>query len=340
MATISDIAKISGMAPSTVSRVINCDSSLSISDKKRLNILNIAKKLNYKSPRQRKVDTNKQTVAISGYYHSAHLQTTYLCIVHFLSPIEELNDPYYTSIRMGLEQKCQQHDIPIRRIFRSHIRNHRTTLTEANAVIVVGHYEEQEIDFMYSLNESLIFVDSKPKNIDVDCVGFDIHAATSEIVNLMLDNGSKKPAFIGNSNEVRLNIFNELVKKKGFFNKNFCKISKNFCVLSGYQAMLELLQAKELPDVIFAATDTIAIGAMRAIQEKGLHIPNDIQIVGMNDIVTAQHLHPSLSTMRLFPYEMGEAAVALFLERLEGRQVIKSVNLGSKFIWRESFIQR
>ncbi len=341
MATISEIAKMAGVAPSTVSRVINGDSSLSISHEKRLNILKIVEQINYKSPRQRKIENAKQTSVINvrNNYQPPQSKATYLCIVHFLSPVEELNDPFYTSIRTALEQKCQQYDIPIRRVFKSHLHNHKTTLTEADSVIIIGHYEDDEIHYMFSLNESLIFIDSKPNTINVDSVAFDIRSAAKEIVNLILDNGSRKPAFIGNDNEVRLSVFTELVKKKNVYNKKFCKISKNFCVNSGYEAMLDILKEKELPDVLFAATDTIAIGAMRAIQEKGLHIPNDIQVVGMNDIITAEHLHPSLSTMRLFPYDMGEAAFALFLERIEGRQAVKSVPLGHKFIWRESFIK-
>lgn len=342
MATISDIAKKAGAAPSTVSRVVNGDTSLSISDEKRLIILNIAKQLNYKSPRQRKIDNDKKipVINIRSNYQPPQSEATYLCIVHFLSPVEELNDPFYTSIRTALEQKCLQYNIPVRRIFKNHLFNHKTTLTEADTVIIIGHYENEEINYMFSLNESLIFIDSKPNTIHVDSVIFDISSAAREIVNLILDNGSKKPAFIGNDNEVRLDTFIELVKKKGIYNKNFCKISKNFCVNSGYEAMLEILKEKELPDVLFAATDMIAIGAMRAIQEKGLQIPNDIQVVGMNDIVTAEHLHTSLSTMRLFPYDMGEAAFALFLERIEGRQAVKSVHLGHKFIWRESFTKK
>lgn len=101
--------------------------------------------------------------------------------------------------------------------------------------------------------------------------------------------------------------------------------------------MNELLQQKEWPDVVFAATDIIAIGVYRAIQEKGITIPRQIKVVGMNDIPTSQHLNPSLTTMRLYPTEMGEAAVDLFLELVAGRYYKKHVQVGYEMVWRESF---
>ncbi len=129
-----------------------------------------------------------------------------------------------------------------------------------------------------------------------------------------------------------------MTKKAGLYNEKFCKVSQHFDIESGYQAMSAIIASGDLPDVVFASTDIIAIGAYRAIQENGLSIPEQIKIVGMNDIPTAQHLNPSLTSMRLFPVQMGEAAVDLFLELVEGRSYKKKVMLGYEFVWRDSFV--
>jgi LacI family transcriptional regulator len=98
-----------------------------------------------------------------------------------------------------------------------------------------------------------------------------------------------------------------------------------------------MLSTQPWPDVVFAATDIIAIGVYRAIQERDIEIPKDIQVISMNDIPTAQHMNPSLTTMRLYATEMGEAAVDLFMELVAGRQYHKTVQLGYEMIWRKSF---
>nr|WED68083.1 substrate-binding domain-containing protein [Pectobacterium colocasium] len=137
---------------------------------------------------------------------------------------------------------------------------------------------------------------------------FDREAAAREVLHYIVKSGAQRPAFIGN-NESRLHVFQEITQQYGIYHESRCKVSQLFCIESGYQAMNELLQQKEWPDVVFAATDIIAIGVYRAIQEKGIAIPRQIKVIGMNDIPTAQHLNPSLTTMRLYPTEMGEAAV-------------------------------
>lgn len=72
--------------------------------------------------------------------------------------------------------------------------------------------------------------------------------------------------------------------------------------------------------MVYAATDIVAVGVYRAIYEAGLTIPTDIQVIGTNDISSARHMSPSLTTMRLFPFEMGEIAIDMFIEKMEGRK--------------------
>ena len=87
---------------------------------------------------------------------------------------------------------------------------------------------------------------------------------------------------------------------------------------SGYSAMRHLLQRDPGPDAIFAASDQMAIGAMAAIHESGLRVPEDIALVGFDDIETAQYTHPPLTTVHQDMLGQGQLAVNLLLARISG----------------------
>lgn len=87
---------------------------------------------------------------------------------------------------------------------------------------------------------------------------------------------------------------------------------------SGYTAMQHLLQQDPGPDAVFAASDQMAIGAMAAIHESGLRVPEDIALVGFDDIETAQYTHPPLTTVHQDMFRQGQLAVRMLLARING----------------------
>ena len=104
--------------------------------------------------------------------------------------------------------------------------------------------------------------------------------------------------------------------------------------------MKDLIQDNKdhLPTCVFAASVTLAIGALRAIAEAGLSIPKDIQLIGCNDIPTSQYTFPTLSTVKIHTELMGETGVKLLLERINGeRNLPLKVLIPHEIILRESF---
>ncbi len=87
---------------------------------------------------------------------------------------------------------------------------------------------------------------------------------------------------------------------------------------AGYRAARWLLVREDPPTAIFGANDLIALGALRAAREAGLRVPQDVSLVGFNDIPQAELLEPALTTVRVPQYEMGEAAARMLIARLEG----------------------
>ncbi|PJC87167.1 LacI family transcriptional regulator [Vibrio sp. HA2012] len=335
MATLKDIAVLTKVSTSTISRVINQDPTLSITSTKRDEILQAVKELDYVSPKQRKAQQENDIPSFSGSCVTASAQLE-VVIVNFLDPVREISDPYFTSIRVGIESCCFKNKIAVRTLRRDQIEKSGHILSKPKAVIAVGHFTDDEINQMYRYNRNLIFIDSNPLGRHSDAVLFDRHAAARELVGYIIDSGARYPAFIGND-ETRLHVFREQTKLHNLYREEHCIVSKEFCIESGYKAMLKILESPQIPDVVFAATDIIAVGVYRAIYEKELTIPGDIKVIGMNDISTSAHMNPGLSTMRLYPMEMGETAVELFLELVNGRKVKKMIHLGYDFIQRDSF---
>ena len=95
--------------------------------------------------------------------------------------------------------------------------------------------------------------------------------------------------------------------------------------------------ANNHPSALFVASDSIAIGVLRAIHESGLNIPNDISVISVNDIPTAKFTYPPLSTFRIHSELMGSQGVNLLLERSrDGRTIPLRVFVPSQLILRET----
>jgi LacI family transcriptional regulator len=105
---------------------------------------------------------------------------------------------------------------------------------------------------------------------------------------------------------------------------------------SAKMAMRAILELPERPTAVFAASDVVAAGAMSAIQEAGLRIPEDIAVVGFDDIFLAAYLQPPLTTVRVPAYGLGWTAAEVLISLIEGEEGISSVTLETELVVRAS----
>ena len=113
-------------------------------------------------------------------------------------------------------------------------------------------------------------------------------------------------------------------------------IAKIDIASAGYTAMIEFIKKGNLPTAFFIATDTIATGVLKALYENKISVPNDISLIGFNDIFVSRYTLPALSTVRVHIENMSNACVGLMLERLNNRNYTKKVIIPSQLIIRES----
>lgn len=125
------------------------------------------------------------------------------------------------------------------------------------------------------------------------------------------------------------------MRARGWFDPALVAIGQKTAE-GGYELTLRMLENGARPEVLVTANDNMAVGAYRAIHKLGLRIPTDIEVASFNDISVARFMNPPLTTVRLPAEEIGESAVDMLLEQVNGRNVTKRVTLESKIIWRGS----
>ncbi|SHF83426.1 transcriptional regulator, LacI family [Modicisalibacter ilicicola DSM 19980] len=118
-------------------------------------------------------------------------------------------------------------------------------------------------------------------------------------------------------------------------------VTTNLLAGGGFDAMQALLENRPRPQAVFAFNDLVAIGAIRAIHEWGMRIPDDLSVIGYDDIELARYLTPSLTTIHQPIYELGATAIAQLIERLEHGRPLDSIrSLAPRLVIRESVESR
>ena len=192
-----------------------------------------------------------------------------------------------------------------------------------------------------------MFVDSSPQEDRFDSVVIDFEKAVTCALDYLWQIGHRNIGYIGGREyigpdnialgERRESVYRSRMSELGAFDEKNVHIGA-FLAESGYKLMKQVIQSSEkLPTAFFVASDSIAIGVLRAIHECGLKVPADISIVGFNDIPTSKYTVPPLTSIRVHKEFMGETAVELLLERIvKKRTIAKKVIVPTALQVRES----
>lgn len=334
MATIRELAKLCGVSPATVSRVLNHDETISVSKETQKKIFETAELVSYQKPvRAKKKEPASLTIGL----------------IHWFNELQELNDPYFISIRLGIEEACNANSIQLVKIFNSDALEGNFPDVNFDGLIILGKFSSEHIDRFKTYSPNIVFIHSTDQHFSYDSVTVDFSDITEHLLQHIVSNGHTKIGFIGGNEflpytntlleDKREITFKDSLSRLGLYNPDYVRIG-HFDFHSGYTLMHDLLKANknDLPTCIFAASDTLAIGALRAITEAGLSVPNDIQLIGCNDIPTSQYTSPTLSTVKIFTELMGQTGVKLLLERISGERTESlKVIVPHKIILRESF---
>ncbi len=320
MATLKDIATESGVSLATVSRVLNDDPTLSVKEETKHRILEVAEKLEYRTS-----SSKRATKEIKKRHH-------FLALYNYKQEAE-VNDPYYLSIRHGIETQCDKLGITLTNCYNSEMD---IELTQVTGVLLVGRTDEDIINTLPKrIADNICYIDFSDPQSPYDCVDIDLVRISKQIIDFFVIQGFQRIGFIGgqdkpNQSDIREKAFVEYGSLKGVVQEADIYRGE-FSSSSGYHLAKNMLEKSDYPQALFIASDSIAIGVLRAIHEFGLTIPDDISLISINDIPTARFTFPPLSTVRIHSEMMGIQGVNLLVEKhRDGRALPLQVHVPSE----------
>lgn len=333
MAKLKEIADMVGVSLTTVSRVLNNDSGILVSDETKAQILKVADELNYKTAKQRKGKISNKKIAIIG-------------IVEMYDVVKQLQDPYYLLLKSIVEKKAFENNIRLVKIFKQEDQYELLEDVKLQGIIAIGKFTEEEVSNLSGRTSKIVFIDSAPNDELYDSVKVNYKLGVKQGLDYFMELGHKEIGFIGErytlgDNKVasldnRLKSFCEYMKSKEMFNSEYI-INSEMTADGGYKAIIDYINNKNsMPTAFFTANDAIASGVIKGLKEKGVKVPDEISIIGFNDTIISQYTNPPLTAIRVHIEYLGEVAVELMKERLKDRNYPKKVIIPSEFILRSS----
>ncbi|MFT3701987.1 MAG: LacI family DNA-binding transcriptional regulator [Agriterribacter sp.] len=336
--TIKDIAKKFKCSPSTVSRALN--NHPVINEDTRKNLQEYARKVGYQRNQVSLNLLNKKTASmgvivptINNYYESAIIEGLDAALqpLGYSLHICVTNEQYL--LELGYIEKLLSNRVE--GIF----------VSVSQETYDAGHYEHFEN--VYKRHIPLIFIDREYEGFAAGSVTIDdYHGAFAAVEHLILT-GRKRIAHLKGPNgmavsEQRYKGYSECLRKYGFAEDDTLIANTNFKVESAVEPVTQLLQLANRPDAIFCVNDQVAIGAMKAIRDKGLTIPGDIAIAGFDDSPISGYISPSLTSVARPGRQIGIEAARILTNYLNAgdAHVIENMILPSELIVRESSLSK
>ncbi|NTZ19229.1 LacI family transcriptional regulator [Paenibacillus sp. JMULE4] len=261
---------------------------------------------------------------------------------------DKYHDPYFSELIYGVERELLDQGYTLGFTYDAQDLNNMSVVDEIQAndygIICIATTTEL-LELLSKKVQYIISVGGTPE-LDIDYVTVDFEKGARQSVDHLLRLGHKKIAYIGSSsfqNSVSLEKEQRFLGYKNALEEQGIALHKEwiadgqFTIGGGYEAMKQILMAKDRPTALFTASDQMALGAYRAIQEAGLTIPGDIAVTSFDDIEMSQFMHPPLTTVKVDKEELGRIAVKLFIQRIEGSLPLPMASyLPTRLIVRES----
>lgn len=309
--SLKDLAKELGVSISTVSRALK--NSSEIGEDTKMKIRALAKERGYR-PNPFAMSLLKNTPRIIGILVPDIVTHFYSSIISGISAVARRNG-YSTIVSSSFEEYAKEKEC-IEDLVNIRVEGIIACLTQETTDF--AHFEE-----LYHQNIPLVLFDRVCLSDKISSVVTNNIASAKLATMHLLETGSKRVAFLGGSNN--LQIVKE--RKHGYLEalRQYKMLIERELVCcdeigyeAGYKGGIELLSQSNPPDAILGMTDSLTFGAMKAIYEKGLRIPDDIAVVGYTDELHCDYTNPPLTGMTHQTYKMGEVACDLLLKQLKG----------------------
>lgn len=331
--TIFDVAQASGVSYSTVSRVLNGFQHVKADTRKR--VLEAAQDLGYSA--------NLQARSLAGGKSK---------IVGVLVP--SLDNSYISAVCHGIDQELASlgYDLMLFTTHRKEGKEAQYVNTIANGLsdglllmVPLISSSNLETSYLKVLREKkfpYVLIDQTDSEDKSSVVDSNNWQGAYEAIQHLIDLGHKRIGFTTgvmaiNAAKERLDAYKAALKAHDIEVDERLIIEAGFDLGDGFKSAQQLLSLDKRPTAIFASNDLSAFGVMDAIRDKGLSIPEDISIIGFDDIPQASVTYPKLTTVKQPLAQMGREAVKLLLEQIEQpEKPVRRVTLATALIKRDS----
>lgn len=310
MITIKDVANKAGVSASTVSHVIN--NTRYVSEETSTKVLDAIKELNYYQ------NTQAKSLVTGKSY-----------IIGLV--VSDITNPFFPELVRGVEKNAIQQGFDVF-LFNTNYDSDRAAiiarrLIEQKVDGVIVMTTEIEYGLVNKLTASeipLVLLDWGITDRLVSNIKENFMTGIDEAIGHLVELGHREIAFISGP----LKLKTAKTRKEAFLSSMHkyrevvmepLIIEGDFKVEGGEHAIDEMLSAAKPPTAILASNDLMAIGAIRGIKKRGLRIPQDISIIGLDDIFIASNLEPPLTTINLPRYEMGKIAWKLIHDLIQNK---------------------
>ena len=208
--------------------------------------------------------------------------------------------------------------------------------------VMTSEMDQALIDELSTRGIPIVFLDTGELQENISNIRIDYEQGISEAANHLLDLGHRRIGFISGppdlkSSKIRRSAFLRFLRQHGIIEKKELVTTGNHKISGGRAAMTQLLELSERPTAVLASNDLTAIGALQAVRNHGLHVPEDISLIGFDDIALAASTDPPLTTVNVSRVRVAEAAFNSLFELIDGEPEIgREVLVETKLVIRES----
>lgn len=325
MATIKDVAKLAGVALSTASYAMSGDSK--VSAKTRQKVLEAARQLNYQKngfamdlKRSRTNTIALILTDLSGPYYSElirSIQDVALSNSYDLIACSSMGGKDSTAVRFLLEKRVD------------------------GAIVLAHNISDDILKAAAGERFPIVVMDRIITGDSLINVVVDGEQGGYTATRHLIDKGHSSIAYISGpansyDNALRYQGFLRAMREAGLEEKTKWRLSGSFIREGGYKATKMMLMQGELPSAVFYGNDEMAVGGMKALEEGGVSVPDDISVIGFDDIQLAEYIQPPLTTIHQPMYESGSLAGHLLFQKLNGDPVNEFYKLKINLIERKS----
>lgn len=325
--TLTEVALAAGVSPMTASRAINNRSG--VSQKTKTQVLKVAADLGYV--------VNRAAQKLSG--GKSH-------IIGIIAT--DLENQYNNSLVAGAADAAWEAGYET--LIYLHVEREKRPSGSvmqmlrqiSDGVIAVLPLESGYLGELASIHVPVVTVDHRGEHAEFPSISTDCYQGARAAVEHLLGLGHRRIAYIGGDERLasardRHRAYVETIAQHGLRNDPELSIPGDFTQQCGFVAANQLLVLAEPPSAIFAANDLSAFGAIMAIREAGLRVPEDISVVGFDDIPTAAQCYPPLTTIRQPIRQVGRSAVNTLLALIAGiESASPQVTLPTELVLRAS----